>query len=239
LTATLIYDTLTIKISRRENMVSENIKSAAKVLNTMGVPGDYGPDISRLLIRMWREVAKGKPVTKQQVEKIIAELSIPKDKAEAFLRQMSERDDKDNIIGIFGLSQVKIWHHHLKVNGVELRTWCAWDTLFLAQTLKQTVEVESESPLEKKTVKVTISPNKVEKYVPATAVLSMVMLDPQKHDVSSLEKLWNNVCCKIFYCASREEAEKWEKGMQNMTVITIEDGFDLGREAFAKILKYV
>jgi hypothetical protein len=218
-------------------LVSNDIKAAAKTLNTLGVPGDYGPQLSRLLIRMWQEVAKGKPITKSHVDKIINELSIEQENAEKFLSQMCERDKKNNIIGILGLSQLKTWHHKFTVKGIESHTWCAWDTLFLAPLLKQTAYVESESPLYKKMVKVTISPDKVEKYEPSTAVLTMVVLDPKKDDVSTLQLLWDNICCKIFFCVSREEAEEWMKGRPNMTVMTIEDGFDLGKEAFSKISK--
>jgi alkylmercury lyase len=226
-------------MSGKENrMASASIMQMAKVLNTIGVPADYGPDLSRLLIRMWREVGKGAPVAKSDVNRIIAELAVPKDKAEPFLRQMCERNPKDDIIGILGLSQVPTWHHRFAVNGVELRTWCAWDTLFLPPLLKQTAEIASASPLEKRVVKVTVSPSKVVKYTPASAVLIMTVLDPKKDDVSTLELLWNNVCHKIFYCASREEAQQWLKDKKNMAIMTIEDGFDLGQAAFAKVLKY-
>jgi alkylmercury lyase len=127
------------------------------------------------------------------VDAIIAEVGVPKDKANEFLKKMAERDDKGDIIGILGLSQGRTWTHRFLVNGNELRTWCAWDTLFLPQCLGQTAEVISESPVSKKKVTLTIGPNKVEKYSPKGTVVSIVTLDPDKQDKRKLEELWSNL----------------------------------------------
>ncbi len=40
-----------------------NINELALKMNRAGIPADYGPDNSRVLSRIWKEVAKGKPVT--------------------------------------------------------------------------------------------------------------------------------------------------------------------------------
>ena len=107
-------------------------------MNRAGVPADYGPDNSRILSHIWKEIAKGKPVTPGRVDEIIQGLNVPKEAAQTFLKKMAERDDKGNIIGILGLSQGKTWTHQFIVKGNELRTWCAWDTLFMAQVLGMT-----------------------------------------------------------------------------------------------------
>ncbi len=170
-----------------------NIAELARKMNRAGVPADYGPDNSKVLSRIWKEVAKGKPVTQSQVDKIIAELGVPKGKANEFLKKMAERDEKGNIVGILGLTQGTQWAHHFKVNGAELRTWCAWDTLFMAQVLGQTAQVVSESPVSQKQVTLTVGPNKVEKYEPKTTVVSIVTLDPDTQDKRKLEELWSNL----------------------------------------------
>lgn len=127
-------------------MEKVDVMQLAQKMNRAGVPGEYRPGISRLLSHIWKEVAKGKPVTQQRVDEIIGRLGVSKSEAEIFLGKMAERDENDNIIGILGLSQDVKWAHRLKVNGVELRTWCAWDQLFLAQVLSQTVHGESTCP---------------------------------------------------------------------------------------------
>ncbi len=40
-----------------------NVAELAAKMNRAGIPADYGTDNSRILSRVWKEVAKGKPVT--------------------------------------------------------------------------------------------------------------------------------------------------------------------------------
>jgi vacuolar-type H+-ATPase subunit B/Vma2 len=65
---------------------------------------NYGPDRSRLLIRVMRLLAHGEPVEGERVDQIIANLGITHDDANQFLRQITERDERDRIVGIMGLS---------------------------------------------------------------------------------------------------------------------------------------
>ena len=171
----------------------DDIKKLADKMNRAGVPGDYGPDMSRLLSRIWKEVAGGRPVTQKRVDEIVNDLGVAKDESEAFLRKMAERDENDNIIGILGLSQDAKWAHSLNVNGVALRSWCAWDQFFLAQVLNQTVIGESACPVSRKQINITISPHEVEKCSPDSTVVSIVTLDPDKHDQRKLEELWSGL----------------------------------------------
>src|SRR5881628_643284 len=96
---------------------------------------DYGPNRSRLLIQVLRTLAQGHPVTGEQVDQLIADLGIAPDEAQHFLRQITERDAADRIVGIMGLS-LNEHPHRFVVNGVSLTTWCAEDTLFLPVLLK-------------------------------------------------------------------------------------------------------
>jgi alkylmercury lyase len=165
----------------------------AEKMNRAGVPGDFGPDMSRLLNHMWQEVAKGKPVTRQRIDEIVDGLKILSAEAEVFLRKMAERNENDDIIGILGLSQDITWAHRLDVNGVSLRTWCAWDQLFLAQVLHQTVRGRSTSPVSREQIDITISPYGVIECNPKTTVVSIITLDPDRHDKSKLEELWSGL----------------------------------------------
>ena len=169
------------------------IKQLADKMNRAGVPGDYTPDMSRLLSRMWREIARGKPVTPKRVNANAKELGISASEAETFLDKMAEKDDDGNIIGILGFSQDFRWAHRLTVNGIELRTWCAWDQFFLAQVLGKTVFGESTCPVSQKQIKITITPDGVEVCDPKTTVVSIVTLDPDRHDKRKLEELWSGL----------------------------------------------
>src|SRR5437016_3083939 len=85
---------------------------------------DYGPDRSRLLIRVMRTLAQGRPVTGEQVDQMITDLDLARDEVDRFLRQITERDVEDAIVGIMGLS-LNEHPHRFTVNGVSLTAWCA------------------------------------------------------------------------------------------------------------------
>jgi hypothetical protein len=49
-----------------------DIDAMAKKMNRAGAPADYGLDNSKVLSRIWKEIARGKLVTPSRTEKIIA-----------------------------------------------------------------------------------------------------------------------------------------------------------------------
>ena len=174
-------------------MSEVNVSEMARNMNMAGIPADYGPKLSRFLIDIWRSIAEGQPIPPAKVYGMASGLGISKKEADGFLEKVAERDENSNIIGALGLTQSEKWMHRFVVNEVSLRTWCAWDTLFLPQVLKRTANIESESPVDKQTVRLTVGPQGVGNYSPDSAVVSIVSLDPQKHDQSKVEALWSNL----------------------------------------------
>ena len=219
-------------------MSNERVAEIASNLKKAGVPPDFGPDESRLLIRVWRTLAKGVPVTDGQVDEIAADLGLPEEDVHQFLRQVAERDTQGSIIGIVGLSLNNEWAHRFHVNGTSLRTWCAWDALFLPSILKQTATIESDSPVTKDKIRLIVSPVGVEQVSPAEAVVSIVTIDPDKVDVSSVEELWSTFCHQIYFFGSREEAKQWSAGKDSIAILSVEEAFQLGRECFSGLLAY-
>ncbi len=215
--------------------------SAAEIainLKAAGIPPDFGTDNSRLMIKMLRTLAQGRPVTRTEAVKISEELGIAYHQADEFLRQATERDSDGNIIGLFGLSLNQEWAHRFDINGNSLRTWCAWDTLFLPALVDATVVVESESPVSGTTVRLTVSPERVESSDPQAAVVSIATIDPQVHDVSSMEALWGNFFHQVYFFPSWEEADEWAAGKSNIAILTVEEAYELGRLAFSELLAY-
>ena len=214
------------------------LEKLAENLNEAGIPPDFGPDRSRLLIKVWRNLVNGDPVTKEQIDQIAKELVIPVDSAHEFLSQVTERDGDDNIIGLMGLSLNEDWTHRFNVDGVALRTLCAWDTLFLPPMVSKTAVVESESPVSGETVSLVVSPETVESSTPPGAVVSIATIDPAIHDVSSVEAIWSNFCHQVFFFPSRDEEERWAEGKTNIAILPIRDAYELGKQAFADLLTY-
>jgi len=218
-------------------MNNERVTEIARRWNGAGNAINLSPDNSRLLIRVWRTLAKGRPVSGEQIDQMIADLGVNQDEAGEFLRGVTERDSSDSIVGIFGLS-LNDHPHRFSVNGASLTTWCAEDALFLPAMLDQTATVESYSPLSKEKVRLTLGPDGLEEVDPADAVVSIVTLDPSKVDTSSMEAIYGNFCQQIHFFASREEAERWAAERENIDILSVEEGYELGKLAFSELLAY-
>jgi alkylmercury lyase len=199
---------------------------------------DYGPGHSHLLLRVMRRLAKGRPVTNTEVDEIVADLGLEQDDAQPFLRKLTERNAEGQIVGIMGLS-LNDYPHRVLVNGVALSAWCAEDTLFLPTMLQQSTTVESHSPISGEIIRLTVSPERVEAVSPTSAVISIVVVDPTEESMASVEAIWMTFCNHILFFASRDEAQQWAAGRSNIAVVTVDEGFDLGRELWSRVLPYV
>ena len=215
-----------------------SVQEIAANLNAAGIPPEFGEDNSRLLVKTLRILAQGEPISKAAAIRISEELDLPFEQVDEFLQGVTERDSDDNIIGLVGLSLNQDWAHRFHINGNSLRTWCAWDTLFLTQIIGEEVTVESESPLSGETVRLTLNRNRVASSVPETAVVTIVNIDPDVHDVSSVEAIWGNFCHQVYFFPSKQEAEEWIAGRDHIEVLTVDEAFELGRLAFSSVLKY-
>jgi len=217
---------------------SPNIEEIAKNLKDAGIPPDFGDENSRLLVKMWRTLGQGQPVTQEMTAKVASEVGMSFEAADEFLRQSTERDSDDNIIGLIGLSLNPQWPHKLLMNGITFRAWCAWDTLFLPAMLGETVLIESESPVSGTAVRLTVTPIEVENTTPEGAVVSIATIDPEVHDLSSVEAIWGIFCHQVYFFPSVEEAQEWAQGKSNIAILTVQEGYELGKMAFSKLRRF-
>ncbi len=216
-------------------MASGRIDEMTKKMTEIGGLFDYGPQLSRLLVLVWRSLATGHPVTGNQIDEFVSDLGIEPAQADQFLRQMTERETDDSIAGIMGLS-LNDHAHRFTVNGIPMSTWCAADTLFLPAMLGQTAAVESESPLSKETVRVTVRPEGVRTAQPADAVVTIVV--PKETDMSSVASIWMTFCHHIFFFVSRSEAEQWAANRDDIEFLSVDQAYELGQRLWSNVLPY-
>jgi alkylmercury lyase len=209
--------------------------SMAATLTRAGAILDYGPERSRLLVRVLRILARGRPVTWTDVNGLAPEASLTADEAYAFLREVTERDGSDRIIGVLGLSLGE-HPHRFSVNGQRLSTWCAEDTLFLPALLGQAATVESSSPLSGEPVRLTIGPDGVQAVDPPGAVVSIALVDPEQTAFRSVEAIWMTFCRHVHFFPSRDEAARWAAGRDDLAILTPEEGYQVGRQLTARFL---
>ena len=105
-------------------MYKSNLHQISEGLRQSGIDiPSLGPDVPRFLLRLWRRLAEGHPISLQQVEQIIAAHQISPDVLSQ-LRAGLEFDPEGNIVGAVGLS-LNPSSYHFRVNGQTLFTWCA------------------------------------------------------------------------------------------------------------------
>jgi alkylmercury lyase len=194
----------------------------------------YGPARARLLLQVIRQLAHGHPITAEQVDHLIADLGIGSDQAHPFLREITERDATDQIVGAMGLS-LSDHPHRLSVAGVSLSAWCALDTLFLPALLQQTATIESPSPVTHQLIRLRVSPERVEEVTPEAAGVSFVLVDPSREHMDSVQAIWSAFCTHVHFFASREEGEQWTNRRDNIVLLTVEEGFAWGRQVWSRV----
>ncbi|MEE8046735.1 MAG: organomercurial lyase [Dehalococcoidia bacterium] len=219
-------------------MKSKTNYSVAEVvsnLKSIGLPPDWDDAYNRLAATLFTEIAKGSPVSPETADKLIANAKVDLADGREFVTGMSERDENGGIVGSLGLTQ-NDYPHKFEVDGVNLSTWCAWDTLFIAPVLKKIANVVSNAPSSGTPVHLEIGPDGVK--AAEGAVVSFVILEPEDIDVSSLESVWMVFCHQIHFFPSHEEAEAWTKDRDyNFAILSVEDAFEVGQLAFADMLR--
>jgi len=215
------------------------LEQLAHALREAGIRQTFTPEVSRLTVRLWREIARGGPVSPERVEQIASALDLPQQTAHEVLDKMCERDQDGNGVGIAGLSQNQ-HPHRFTVNGIPLATWCAWDSLFLPVMLQQTAEVSSSCPTTGEVIQLTITPQGATSYQPASTVISIVIPQPTTKGLESVEEIWMTFCHHVHFFASLQAAQEWvaTRGQQ-IAILTIEEAFELGRLTFSEVLRHL
>jgi alkylmercury lyase len=199
---------------------------------------DYGRDRARLVLGVLRSLGTGQPVSPEQLDRIIDEIGIPRGDAYQFIAQVAERSPDDAIVGLLGLS-LNETQHHLEVGGNHLFTWCALDSLFLPGLLGQAANVESESPVTRTKVRLTVNSRRTDAVNPADAVVSIVVVDPDAASLDSVEAVWSTFCHHVFFFADRREAEQWVAERDNrdpIAILSVAGAFEVGQQLSSSLL---
>lgn len=199
---------------------------------------DFNPQQSRMFIQTLILLSKGHPISSEQVRQIAANFDLSGDEANSALNWIAERNDDGNITGLGGLS-LNDWAHKFKVNGINLTTWCALDTLFLPQMLKKTAEIKSPDPGTKEMIQLTVGPDSVVQYAPSSAVVSIVIPKIEKKGLESAEQIWKTFCGFSHYFTSIETGQEWFAGRDMEPIfLSLDESHQLRRLWFEDTLKY-
>ncbi len=180
----------------------------------------------RLSLELYRLLAEGLPVPREMLaERLDLTAATVSEILDSWPGVFS--DSQQRVVGYWGLSIPSSYAgpHKLRIDGRTLSAWCAWDTLFLPQLLGNTVTVESTSPVAGAGVRLTVTPNGVERAQPADAHISFLL-----PDAARVEKdIVTTFCHFVHFFPSRRAAEDWSAEHPGTFVLSIDEGYELAR----------
>jgi alkylmercury lyase len=119
-------------------------------------------------------------------------------------------------------------HHRFEVDGRELSTWCAWDSLFIPEILGRSARVTSTDPESGELVRLTVTPERIVSAVPDGAVISFVRPDAEAIGASAADVM-KNFCHFIFFFASRSSGERWVDKHPRAFLYSLDDALVLAK----------
>jgi len=187
---------------------------------------DAFPDLSatdqRIAVGLYRLLAEGEPVSPDLLAQHL-------DLSKSIVREVLNSwpavyfNDEKNVVGFWGLALQEM-PHRFKVNGRQLYTWCAWDSLFIPELLGKTAEVESTCPISGEIITLTVSPTRVENFSPEGAVVSF--LSPTtSFDMNIIASF----CHYVLFFSSEASGKQWIADHEGTFLLTLEQAHEIGR----------
>jgi alkylmercury lyase len=189
----------------------------------------FSPDEQRVAVALYRELAKGKPVDAEQLGRALGASSA---ESRALLQRPAIRrfvypDNKGRVLGFGGLAATPM-HHLFEVEGRSLWTWCAWDSLFIPEILGHSARVTSPDPENGETVRLVVTPDRVDSVDPEGAVLSFIQPGARAFDTSAANVM-AKFCHFVFFFSSRSSGERWCARYPETFLYSVDAAFALAR----------
>ena len=178
-------------------------------------------DDAPLALALVRLLARGEPVTDAM---LAAAGERERDDVTAQLARWPniERDADAAVVGFSGLT-LRATAHSFRVEGRELHTWCAWDTLFLPGMLGATAHVRSTCPVTGRTVRLVVAPDGVEHADPPGIHVSFPPMATT--DTADITRTF---CCHVHFLAGPDAGRTWQDTHPDGHVLDLAAAFELG-----------
>jgi alkylmercury lyase len=194
----------------------------------------FSPEEQRAAVTLYRELAKGQAVDAAQLAKALGVSAaegrdlLARDSIKAF----TYADDQGRVLGFGGLA-VPQMQHRFEVEGRTLWTWCAWDSLFIAEILGKPARVSSPDPENGEVIRLVVSPDRIESAEPKDAVVSFLL--PNANDFqTSAANVMANFCHFVFFFTSRASGERWTAKHPGTLLYSLDEAFALAKRLNAK-----
>jgi alkylmercury lyase len=189
----------------------------------------FSPDEQRVAVALYRELSKGAAIDDAQLARAlgIAPAEIRALLQRDSIKSLTYADGEGRVLGFGGLAATPM-HHRFEVDGRELWTWCAWDSLFIPEILRRTAHVASPDPETGEIVRLVVSPGEIKSVKPAKAVISFIRPDAQIFGASAANVI-SKFCHFIFFFASPESGERWIARNSGTFLCSLDDAFALAK----------
>jgi alkylmercury lyase len=192
------------------------------------------PEDRQVAVTLYRELAKGKAVSAEQLAQA---LGVSPAEGRARLQRASIKclvypNGEGHVLGFGGLAAAPM-HHRFEIEGQTLFTWCAWDSLFIPEILGRSARVTSCDPESGETVRLVVTPARIEAAEPAEAVVSFVQPQAQVFGTTAANVM-AKFCHYVFFFASRQSGERWIAKNPDTFLYSLDDAFALAKRLNAK-----
>ncbi|MCH6589762.1 MAG: alkylmercury lyase MerB [Proteobacteria bacterium] len=179
----------------------------------------------RALLTLYRLIAEGEPVS---VERLAVKLGLDDNAVQSLLGRLPpptyQYDEPGRIIGFGGLSQSPT-RHRFTVGGRDLYTWCAFDGLFLPALLDSPARITTACPVTRVDIRLTVTPEGVEKADPDGVVMSFVMPETAGYRAD----LRGTFCRYVNFFASDQAGTTWLTENPGAAILSLAEAYALGR----------
>lgn len=199
------------------NPASNNLSDRLVASVSQSDPARTSPGLYRALLRL---LARGEPVAVADLATIARR---PTSEVQRIVAGWTdtEYDGQGRIVGY--VLTLRPTPHQFMVDGRQLYTWCALDTLFLPAVIQRPARVESPCATTGTPVRLTVDPAEgITALDPATAVVSIVT--PEQ--VISVRA---NFCSPGRFFATLEAARGWQAKHPGMHVVSVADAYEASR----------
>lgn len=177
----------------------------------------------RIAIAVYRLLATGRAAG---IQDIAGRTEIAPSQVEGTLRSWHgiHFNDSGAVVGYWGLTLART-RHRLRVDGRDLYTWCAWDTLFIPMLLGDEADVESECPVSGERISMRVGRDGLESVSHGGAVVSFVT--PQQGKIE--ENVIRNFCHYVHFLASEAHGKRWRAEHPGTFLLSLAQAWELGR----------
>lgn len=166
------------------------------------------------------------PVSPERLEQLRTEANADAADVEA-LTAMAETDADGRITGAMGLT-VNPTVHQLHVDGHQVYTWCAFDSLVFPIAHGWTAEVRSVCPATGRTITATVTPQGVTGLQPAEAVLA-VAIPTSGRSPATADQVKAAFCSRSNLYASAQSAREATADDPDATLVAVGDAHRFGQ----------